>query len=82
MKGLFWLSAVSFVLAQVLQIFEIAYYIELVTLVHILLGVIILGVLISYLDKKRKKEKIADSSIYSAMLVLAVFCILILFGIM
>ncbi len=75
MKGLFWISAVSFVLAQVLQIFEIAYYIELVTLVHILLGVIILGVLISYLDKKRKKEKIADSSIYSAMLILAVFCI-------
>ncbi len=75
MKGLFWLSAISFVLAQILQIFEIAYYIELVTMVHILLGLIILGVLISYVDKKRKKEKIADSSIYSAMLILAAFCI-------
>lgn len=75
MKGLFWISAVSFVLAQVLQILEIAYYIELVVMVHILLGLIILGVLISYVDKKRKKEKITDASIYSASLILAAFCV-------
>lgn len=74
MKALFWLSAFSFVLAQVLQIMGLVYYIEMVTIVHILLALVIISVLVSYIQMWRNKEDISDKSIYRAMMILGVFC--------
>lgn len=76
MKAMFWLSAAVFVVAQLLQITGVCYYIQLVSVVHILIGLIILGVALSYIDLCKKKETIPDKSIYRAMMILGLFCCL------
>ncbi len=75
MHWMFWLSAASFVVVQLLQIAGIFYYIQLVYIVHVLVVLILLGVIKSYIDIKRSKaeEQEEELSIYRAILMLGVF---------
>ena len=75
-RGLFWLSGANFVLAHILQIAGVIHYIDMVSVVHVLIILVMLSVWVSYIDLKRRKANIPDKSIYRAMMILSVFCTL------
>lgn len=73
MHGLFWASLGYFVLVQALQINGLAYFIDMVTGMHILAGAIVAGVVLCYFGIKRKKEENVDYSVYIAIMLFGVF---------
>lgn len=73
---LFWISALSVVVVHILQIAGVAYYINMVAVVHILLILIILNTLVVYFRNRYAGNPLQDVSIYKAMLFLGVCCIL------
>lgn len=73
---LFWISVLSVVVVHILQVAGVAYYINLVAVVHILLILIILNTLVVYLRNRCAGKSLQDVSIYKAMLFLGVCCIL------
>lgn len=75
-RGLFWLSGANFVLAHILQIAGVTHYIDMVSVVHVLIILVMLSVWVSYIDLRRHRANIPDKSIYRAMMILSVFCIL------
>ena len=75
-RGLFWIAAAFFVVVQLLQITNTAYYIQMVPVAHVLFVFIILSVIVSYIDLQRKKENIPDKSIYRAAILLGIFCVI------
>ena len=76
MRLLFWCSAVLTVSVHVLQITGIAYYIDIVPVMHVMLVLIIMDALLSYIGLKRKHTEIYDQSIYWAMILLGICCLL------
>ncbi len=75
-RGLFWLSAANFVIAHALQSTGVTHYINLVSVVHVLIILVMLSVWVSYFDLKKRRANIPDKSIYRAMMILSVFCML------
>ncbi len=75
-RVLFWVSGVNFILGHILQIAGVVYYIDMVSVVHILIVLVMLSVWISYIDLKRRRANIPDKSIYRAIMILSVFCTL------
>lgn len=73
MKALFYLTVANFVLQQLLQITGIVYYMQMVTVVHVLFVLIMIGLAAGYIEMKRDPKAKNDSFIYQALLVLAVF---------
>lgn len=75
MHWMFWLSATSFVVVQLLQITGIFYYTQMVFCVHVLVVLSLLGVIKSYIDIKRSKEEQQEEelAVYRAILMLGVF---------
>ena len=76
MKILFWCCAALTMGVHVLQIMEVAYYIDMVPVMHVMLVLIIADALISYVRLKRKHTEVYDQSIYWAMILLGVCCLL------
>ncbi len=74
-RGLFWITSAFFVIVQLLQITSTVYYIQMVSVAHVLFILIILSVVASYFESWWKKETIPDKSIYRAMILLGIFCI-------
>lgn len=73
MKALFYLAVVNFVVQQVLQIAGIAYYIQMVNVVHILFILIMLGLIAGFIGMQAQPENKREYFIYKALLILAVF---------
>lgn len=77
---LFWLSLASFIGIHIVQILGLAYYIEMVAVVHVLLILIILDVLLSFIHEKKSRKLIAEIYVYKAFLILSVFAVIDLIG--
>lgn len=73
MHALLWISAAAFLLVQLLQVLSIAYYIEMVFVVHILIVLIIAGVLKCRYDLRQSGNQKEDAYIYKAIILLGIF---------
>lgn len=70
---IFWLSFASFIIVQILQVTGVAYYIEMLFIMHIMLILNALNIIISYIQEKRSGKPIQDIYIYKAFGFFAVF---------
>lgn len=73
MKVLFYLSVANFLLQQLLQITGSVYYIHMVNMVHVLFGLIIIGLIAGFIGMRSQPEEKREYFIYKALLILAVF---------
>ncbi len=74
MHVLLWISAAAFLLVQLLQVLGIAYYREMVFVVHILIMLIIAGVLKCRYDLRKSDNQKEDDYIYKAIILFGIFC--------
>ena len=73
MKALFYLAVANFVAQQILQITGVLYYMQMITVVHILFVLILCGLIACFFTLRRSREAKKDYFIYKAMLILALF---------
>lgn len=73
MKALFYLSVANFLAQQILQITGVLYYMQMITVVHILFVLILCGLIAGFFTLRRSREAKKDYFIYKAMLILALF---------
>ena len=74
MRGIMYLSGISFLVIHLLQMAGVIYYIEAVFVVHILIGCIIGGTFLNFLIQKKRGLAITDKVIYYATILLGLFC--------
>lgn len=74
MQVMFWVSLLAYMVANVLQVLGVAYYIDSITLIHVIIGLIAVCFLVSFyqLRKEPKEEIQRDKAVYTAFLILAV----------
>lgn len=73
MKALFYLSVLDFLVQQILQITGIRYYMQMITVVHLLFILILAGLIAGFVSMRRKPDEKKDYFIYKAMLILTLF---------
>lgn len=76
-RALFWCSLSTYIVAQILQFTNTWYYIEFVTVFHVLVGLIIVGLLFGSISLKKEEEEVRerDGSVYKAFWIFALFVI-------
>jgi len=75
MNFLFWISAVLAAGVHILQIAGLAYYIDMVPIMYVMLFLIIADSLFTCVRLRIKRAQIQDKSIYMAMILLGVCCL-------
>lgn len=77
-RALFWCSLTTYIVAQVLQLTNTWYYIEFVTVFHVLVGLIVVGLLFGSISLKKEAEEVRkrDGAVYKAFWIFAVFVII------
>lgn len=73
MKTLFYLSVLNFIVQQILQITGVLYYMQMITVVHLLFILILVGLVAGFVELKRQPGGEKDFFIYKAMLILTSF---------
>lgn len=73
MKTLFYLSVLNFIVQQILQITGVLYYMQMITVVHLLFILILAGLVAGFVELKRQPDGEKDFFIYKAMLILTSF---------
>lgn len=73
MKALFYLSVLNFIVQQILQITGVLYYMQMITVVHLLFILILAGLVAGFVELKRQPDGEKDFFIYKAMLILTSF---------
>ena len=73
MKALFYLSVLNFIVQQILQITGVLYYMQMITVVHLLFILILVGLVAGFVELKRQPDGEKDFFIYKAMLILTSF---------
>lgn len=73
MKALFYVSVLNFIVQQILQITGVLYYMQMITVVHLLFILILVGLVAGFVALKRQPDGEKDFFIYKAMLILTSF---------
>lgn len=73
MKALFYVSVLNFIVQQILQITGVLYYMQMITVVHLLFILILVGLAAGFVALKRQPDGEKDFFIYKAMLILTSF---------
>lgn len=72
-------TGITYVLLQVLQGLSIIRYIDFVSLGHIMIALVIVGVAVNYVIQIRRSKKVADVVVYKAIIILGIFCFVDMF---
>jgi len=79
MRITMYVTGVIYIFLQVLQGANVIRYIDFVSVGHVMIAVIILGVAVNYVIQRKKNRKIPDVTVYKAMMVLGFFCFVDIF---
>lgn len=77
MRGLFWAAAITYVAVQVLQMTGKVYYLTMVPVVHLFLGIIAADIVVIFIRiKKQRAMKKEESAMFSSILIFAAFVLI------
>ena len=68
-----------YILLQILQGVNVIRYIDFVSLGHVMIAAVILGVAVNYVIQRRKCKKVSDAVVYKAIMMLGFFCFVDMF---
>jgi len=79
MRITMYVTGSIYILLQVLQGMNVIRYIDYVSMGHVMVAVIILGVATNYVIQRKRNRKIPDVVVYKAMMMLGFFCFVDMF---
>lgn len=79
MRALMYGSGCIYILIQVLQGAGVVRYVDLVSLGHVMIAMILGCVAINYIIQKTKTKEVQDGVVYRAIIILGVFCFIDMF---